>query len=314
MALTPSRPSPDVDSAVTLRGTQRGLEVEIHPGTDSPEIVAGLRLKLLESPGFWAGSNVILRFLGEVVPGSLGPLERVCTEFDLSIVGIRSPLEERNKAARAALAVVNELAEGSGPMDNTTGPIKVPRLVQVEPATGIGQSRITGNKQRATGNRQWEVAATEPPVEVEPAPAPAPEPALEPALEPAPAPEPPANLAKFVRGPIRSGVILESDRHLIVLGDVNPGAEVRSLGSITVLGRMRGVAHAGAGTADGAGGFILALELAPQQLRLGELVARAGDAETPPGHAEIAFARQEQIIVETFRGSLPRQLWSLLAE
>lgn len=283
----------ETDPAVTLRGTQRGLEVEINPGQDTAAIVEALRGKLLESPGFWSGSNVILRFLGDIVPNSLGDLERVCAEFDLKIVGIRSPLEERNKTARAALAVINqlseattieavrpELAEGSVPV------IKPPRLIPKEESTPVA------------------------------APAPAPEPTPEPelALEPAPELAPalaleqlPADAGRFVRGPIRSGVILEATEHLIICGDVNPGAEVRSLGAIIVLGRLRGVAHAGAG------GFILALELAPQQLRLGELVARAADADSPPGHAEIAHARGGQIIVEMFRGSLPRPLWSLFA-
>ena len=34
---------------------------------------------------------------------------------------------------------------------------------------------------------------------------------------------------------------------IIVIGDVNPGAEVRAEGSIIVLGRLRGVAHAAIG-------------------------------------------------------------------
>lgn len=139
-----------------------------------------------------------------------------------------------------------------------------------------------------------------------------------PALAPMPAPAPrptltPPPRARFVRGPIRSGSVLESHEHLVILGDVNPGAEIRSLGSITVLGRLRGVAHAGAGHPDGSAGFILALELAPQQLRLGDLVARAGDADNPPGRTEIAYAKDQQIIVETYRGALPRPLWGLVS-
>src|SRR5262249_18535332 len=41
-------------------------------------------------------------------------------------------------------------------------------------------------------------------------------------------------------GPVRSGVILDHEGHLIVFGDVNPGAEVRATGNIVVLGRLRG--------------------------------------------------------------------------
>ena len=106
---------------------------------------------------------------------------------------------------------------------------------------------------------------------------------------------------KMVTGPIRSGCILESAGHLIVIGDVNPGAEVRAAGSIVVLGRLRGIAHAGC---EGATGFILALGLEPQQLRIGALVARAGE-ESPGERAEIAYAKAKQIIVDTYTGRLP---------
>ncbi len=104
---------------------------------------------------------------------------------------------------------------------------------------------------------------------------------------------------KMLVGPVRSGCILEVDGHLTVIGDVNPGAEIRATGSIVVLGRLRGIAHAGPA------GFILALQLEPQQLRIGNLVARAGDAEQSPENAEIAFAKDSGIIVEKYKGRLP---------
>lgn len=107
---------------------------------------------------------------------------------------------------------------------------------------------------------------------------------------------------KMIVGPVRSGCVLEVEGHLIIIGDVNPGAEVRAAGSIVVLGRLRGIAHAGV---EGGAAFILALELEPQQLRVGELVARAGDSEKRPEKAEIAFAREGQIHVEHYAGRLP---------
>lgn len=120
--------------------------------------------------------------------------------------------------------------------------------------------------------------------------------------ESAPPAEPVAEAAlppKMLVGPIRSGCVLEIAGHLIVFGDVNPSAEIRATGSIVVLGRLRGIAHAGPGS------FILALELAPQQLRIGNLVARAGDSDDPGTRAEIAFAKDGRILVETYTGRLP---------
>jgi septum site-determining protein MinC len=110
---------------------------------------------------------------------------------------------------------------------------------------------------------------------------------------------------RLVIGPVRSGVILDHIGHVIVFGDVNPGAELRATGNIVVLGRLRGTAHAGIGAPMG---FILALRLEPQQLRIGRQVARAGDSDTPDHDAEIAYATGEQIVVERYQGRLPKNL------
>ena len=47
------------------------------------------------------------------------------------------------------------------------------------------------------------------------------------------------------RGNLRSGQVLRKAESVVVLGDVNPGAQVISAGDIIVWGRLRGVAHAG---------------------------------------------------------------------
>jgi septum site-determining protein MinC len=116
-----------------------------------------------------------------------------------------------------------------------------------------------------------------------------------------PAMDPPGT-ARLHVGPVRSGVVLEVPGDLVVLGDVNPGAEVRAGGNITVMGALRGVAHAGHG---GSTGFIVALRLDPQQIRIGTLIARAGDPAGGARGAEIAFAPNGQIVVESYQGRLP---------
>ena len=127
--------------------------------------------------------------------------------------------------------------------------------------------------------------------------------------EPAPtaAPSaPPADLQpsapRMVAGPVRSGTVLEAPGNVVIVGDVNPGAEVVAAGNIVVLGTLRGIAHA---ACSGDPGFVLALVLSPQQLRIGAVIARAGDADKAAEGAEIAYAKGGQIIVETYRGKLP---------
>jgi septum formation inhibitor MinC len=151
-----------------------------------------------------------------------------------------------------------------------------------------------------------EGAATEPAIDLAatidappPAPAEAIDSAAYAAFDVAAAPGP-----RVLVGPVRSGVILEHPGHLVVVGDVNPGAEVRAEGNVIVLGRLRGVAHAGVGRD---AGFIFALSLQPQQLRIGKLVARAAADEAGDG-AEIAYATGKTIVVERYQGRLPSGL------
>lgn len=51
---------------------------------------------------------------------------------------------------------------------------------------------------------------------------------------------------KFHRGSLRSGQRLETEGSIVIIGDVNSGAEVIASDNIVVLGNLRGLAHAGA--------------------------------------------------------------------
>ncbi len=51
---------------------------------------------------------------------------------------------------------------------------------------------------------------------------------------------------KFYKGSIRSGQKLEFEGSIVIIGDVNDGAEVIAEDNIAVLGNLRGMAHAGA--------------------------------------------------------------------
>ena len=51
---------------------------------------------------------------------------------------------------------------------------------------------------------------------------------------------------KFHKGSLRSGQKIEFEGSLVILGDVNGGAEVVAGENIVILGNLRGLAHAGA--------------------------------------------------------------------
>jgi len=50
----------------------------------------------------------------------------------------------------------------------------------------------------------------------------------------------------MVHRTLRSGFSLQYAGHVVVIGDVNPGAEVIASGDVIVWGRLRGMVHAGA--------------------------------------------------------------------
>lgn len=84
-----------------------------------------------------------------------------------------------------------------------------------------------------------------------------------------------AGIGQFYRGTLRSGQVLESDTSVIILGDVNPGAKIISGGNIVILGSLKGNVYAGANGDETS--FVVALEMNPVQIRIGDTIARCSD-------------------------------------
>lgn len=104
--------------------------------------------------------------------------------------------------------------------------------------------------------------------------------------------------ALCLRRTIRSGQSIRHPGDVIIIGDVNAGGEVIAAGSVVVWGRVRGLIHAGA-MGDKAT-LICALDLAPMQLRIAELIARSPEG----GHQrfpEVAQIVDDQIVVEAWQ-------------
>lgn len=83
------------------------------------------------------------------------------------------------------------------------------------------------------------------------------------------------NTGKFFRGTLRSGQVLESDTSIVIIGDVNPGASVSAGGNVIILGSLKGTVSAGLGGDKSA--FIVALDMAPVQVRIGDIIARCSE-------------------------------------
>jgi len=96
----------------------------------------------------------------------------------------------------------------------------------------------------------------------------------------------------YLESTIRSGGEVRHEGTVIIRGDVNPGGSIVADGDILVWGRLRGLVHAGAKGNNQA--LIMALEMEPTQIRIGDYVARA--PESPPEfYPEVAYVSSEGI-------------------
>jgi septum site-determining protein MinC len=109
--------------------------------------------------------------------------------------------------------------------------------------------------------------------------------------------EPPAGL--ILKETLRSGRSVYHEGHVVVIGDVNPGAEIMAGGDVIVWGRLRGLVHAGAQGDTTA--VICALELNPTQLRIAGQIAIAPAERQPKPEPEQAAVRDGQIVAERWQ-------------
>ena len=111
------------------------------------------------------------------------------------------------------------------------------------------------------------------------------------------------------RGSLRSGQVLYRREHIIVIGDVTPGAEIVSDGDVMVWGRLRGIAHAGARGNGNA--VITALDLDPVQLRIDQIIgaAQAGISNNGPRWGANRSADRKAELARLINGKLTIQPW-----
>ena len=109
------------------------------------------------------------------------------------------------------------------------------------------------------------------------------------------------NDAVLISKSLRSGQKVYVKGHVVIKGDVNPGAQVLATGSIIVMGTFRGIAHAGVQGDDQA--FVMALKLRPAQIAIADKISRAPENQEEALYPEIAFVVDKQIIVEPYHTS-----------
>lgn len=103
----------------------------------------------------------------------------------------------------------------------------------------------------------------------------------------------------LVQRTLRSGQSIFYNGNVVILGDVNPGAEVTATGNVIVMGSLRGVVHAGAGGDESV--VVMAFHLQPTQLRIANHITRPPDNEiTEADYPELARIKGGVVTIESF--------------
>ncbi len=104
----------------------------------------------------------------------------------------------------------------------------------------------------------------------------------------------------LVQRTLRSGQTIEYTGNVVVLGDVNPGAEIIAGGHVVVMGALRGVVHAGAFGDNSA--TITAFLLEPTQLRIASHITRPPDGAGALDviEPEVALIKDGTVVIEKY--------------
>lgn len=102
----------------------------------------------------------------------------------------------------------------------------------------------------------------------------------------------------LIKRTLRSGRTVHSQGHVVIFGDVNPGAEIIAAGDIIVWGTLRGNVHAGANGSEDA--VVCALDMVPTQLRIAGYITTSPKDKKRKIKPEVALIRDQQIVVEAW--------------
>jgi septum site-determining protein MinC len=247
-----------------LRGRLDGLEVTL-AGRELSQAFEELQARLAEQPSFYRGATAVALF-GENAPAA----EDVTRLADiLTAAGIELRAISGTAASLEAVATAAQIA------------FEQPASRLSDSARSLVADFAGARNDIAQRRKRGQASVRRPKIE----PRAAPELRL---IEAAPT-------TLYHAATLRGGQTLHHTGNIVVVGDVNPGAELVATGDIVVFGRLAGVAHAGAQGDDRC--RIYALNLAATQLRIATYIAAEDGTEAPNAVPEAAVARDGQILI-----------------
>lgn len=118
------------------------------------------------------------------------------------------------------------------------------------------------------------------------------------------------NFGHFYRGTLKNNQKIEIDSSIVILGDVYPDCTVIAAKDIIILGGLYGEAHAGVGST--ANHYIVALEMSPEKLKIGDFRYKPKNKPRwgikPKVQPKIAYVKENHIVVEPITKELLESL------
>lgn len=122
--------------------------------------------------------------------------------------------------------------------------------------------------------------------------------------------EDPFREAVVFQGNLRSGQVVEADMSIVLLGDVNAGAEVISKGNVFIIGSLKGNVSAGRDGSKNA--FVIALDMEPIQIRIADMIAKAPDKKKTRKKTrempKIAYVEDDNIYIDDISREIINQI------
>lgn len=269
---------------ITARGTEDGLTLRIDGRAAWEAIVSEIELFLGGRRKFFEGGELLIEWLDRLPTKeqSKNLQELLKSEYGIEIVtrkkriipkiihSSEKPLSETNTKA-TAIPLFDQIETTKKPMRDNFPPEGIEKLS--DPTFSIEGTKSTNEIGKRYVDQMAKILGEELLFEED------------------------AN-AKLHFGTLRSGQKLETPFSLIVIGDVNPGADLIAGGDIIVIGHLRGTAHASAYDDDAFDKVIVATKMQPMQLRIGPVISRGSD-DSGKG-PEMARIENRRIVVDTF--------------
>lgn len=246
-----------------IRGRRSGLEIAL-AGRDLSEAFEELEARLAEQPDFYRGSVATATF-GSTCPSAedIARLQTLLGAGGVSLRAIAGASELATVASEYGLAFETQLSESARSL--------------IADFAGA-RSDIAERRKRGEASVPRLATISRAPRETASLHAVA---------------MPPGTL--YHTQTLRGGQALHHAGNIVVVGDVNPGAELIATGDIVVFGRLAGVAHAGAQGDTNA--RVYAIDLDATQLRIATLIAADNDGAARIHRPEAALISEERILV-----------------